>query len=148
MAEVKGVNKTKLDTPIGSNVIAEGYNKAGVGVIYDEYEAVALADGDVILVGDKLPKGAVVKNIHVACDDLSAAGATLDVGDGNDADRYMTALDVATAAGGTKNSLLANGNINGIGYKTGQADGDRQIQLTPGVAAITGTIKVWIEYAL
>lgn len=146
MATVKGVNKTKLDSPIGANVIAEGYNKAGLTVMYDEYEAVAVAVDDVIEMGDVIPKGAVVQNIQIAFDDLSGAGATLHVGDGADDDRFMTSVDVATAAG--KASLMNSGNIDGIGYKTGQTDGDRQIQLKPKVAAITGTIKCWITYAL
>jgi len=148
MATVKGVNRTKQDNPGGANVIAQGYNKAKLGVIYDEYEAAALAAASIIQLGDKLPAGAVIVDILIATDDLAGSTATLDIGDSHDADRYATALDVHTTAGGNRYSLMNDGNIDGIGYKIGTNTGDDQLQAVVNTNAITGTIKVFIVYAV
>lgn len=145
MATVKGVNRTKLDTPNSSNLIGAGENKAGVYMIKDTYEAAALAADDVIQVGDVLPNGAMVTRIDVIHDDLGT-GTTLDVGDSTDPDRYIDGADTATAAAVA--SFPNATCIGGVGYKVGTNDGDDQIQLTNLGAAATGTIEVFIYYAL
>lgn len=144
MATVYGVNKTKLNEAIGSNVIETGTNNAKVGYIYDEYEAAALAAADVIQVGDLLPNGARIVNINVAFDDLGT-GATIDVGDLADDDRYASAIDVATAAGEWQ--LAENFTAANLGYRVGTATNDNQIAITVNTSAATGTIKIAIVYA-
>ena len=145
MATKYGVNKTKLLTPIGANTIDQGENKAQLNVMYDSYEAAAVASGDVIQVGDKIPVGSLVVDVVVFYDDLGT-GVTLDIGDLADDDRYVAAAAVAAGAGSI--SLQQDGLIAGIGYKVGTATNDNQIALTIGGSAATGTLKVMIVYAI
>lgn len=144
MATVKGDNRTKHDDPTSTNIVDQGVSKADLQVIYDTYEASALPINDIIQVGDNLPTGARIYDIKVMFDDLGTS-VTMDVGDSADDDRYATAIDVATAAGGF--SLVEDGNIAGFGYEVGTASGDDQITLTIEGGAATGTISVAIQYA-
>lgn len=149
MGTVYGVNKTKLLSPIGSNILDGGLNKAKVVTMYDTYEASALAAGSVIKVCDKIPVGAIVTRIDVVFDDLGT-GNTIDVGDALDVDRYVDGADVATAA---SSASFPNATcIAGVGYQivdTGVAStSSNQIQITVLGAAATGTIKVLVQYAI
>ncbi len=145
MATVYGVNKTKLNDAIGSNVIGTGENNAGKNFILDSYEAAALPASDVIEVGGKLPQGAVISRIDLVFDDLGT-GTTASVGDGNTANRYVNAVDTASAAAVAAFPSAAA--IDAVGYRVGTNAGDDQLQITNLGGAATGTIKILIEYAL
>lgn len=145
MATVYGVNRTLLNTPIGSNVVGTGQQNAKSGIIYDEYEAVSLAANDVIQVGGKLPQGSMVTRISLVYDDLGTS-CTMDVGDSTDVDRYIDGADTGAAAA---TASFPNATcINGLNYKIGTNAGDDQIQLTNLGATVSGTIKIVIEYSL
>lgn len=149
MATVYGVYATKYNDPTPDNIVDGAYSKGSVCSFYDEYEASSLAANDVIKFGPKLPAGARVIDIIVNFDDLGT-GTTLDVGDGNDADRYLDGVDTATAAG--KSSMSGSsgtiGPINGVGYVVGTNSSDNQLQATNLGASATGTIKFEVLFAL
>jgi len=145
MATVYGVNRTKMLTPSGSNILDQGINKSKVCFMYDTYEAAALATGSVIEMCDKLPVGAVVTSVIVAFDDLGT-GNTLDIGDANATDRYGDGIDCATAAAVHTYPIIAE--IATIGDQVGEDTGDQQLQITVVGTAITGTIKMLVEYAI
>lgn len=145
MGIVYGVNKTKLLSPIGSNILNSGLNKAKKCFMYDTYEASGLVANEVIHVGDKLPVGSVVTRIDVVFDDLGS-GTSIDVGDADDIDRYIDGADTASAASSASFPNVTC--IAGVGYEITGEDGDDQIQIKNLGGTATGTIKVFIEYAI
>lgn len=145
MATVYGVNRTKLNTPIGSNVIGTAEVNAKEGIMYDTYEASSLSANDVIQLGGKLPDGAMVTSVQLITDDLGT-GVTADVGDGHTADRYIDGADVATAAAVAEFPAAAE--IDNVGYKVGTNTDDNQLQVTILGAAATGTIKLLVKFSL
>ena len=146
MATVYGVNKTKMNNPIGSNILDSGVNKGQVCAMYDSYEASGLALGSVIQMCDTLPKGALVMEIALITDNLGGS-ATLDIGDTEDDDRYASAIDISGQAT-TYNwpVTTAGANIANLGYVVGTATSDDQIALTINTSAVTGTIKLVVKY--
>ena len=71
-------------------------------------------------------------------DDLGSTGGTLEVGDGTDADEYMTATAVGVAAGSATFNVLDN-----LGEPL---DADEYMIVTTGTKAMTGTIKMFVWY--
>jgi len=152
MATVYGVNRTKANLPIGSDIIDQGVNKGNVCFMYDTYEASALALGSVIEMCDELPAGAVVTKIVVLSDNLGGS-ATIDLGDALDDDRYASAVDISgQAATYVYPELTAGGNIAAFGYQVVKgataALSSNQIQILVNTSAVTGTIKVGVEYSI
>ena len=139
MASVKGVNFTNItSTPVVNTASKEAYGK--LRVTFDEYEASSLASGSDISVA-RLPKGATVYEVIVHHDGLGAS-STIKVGDSADDDRYIAATSTASAG---KLVMSEDGAIDGFGFEqTAETD----IILTTGGAAISGTIKVAIMYAV
>lgn len=139
MASVKGVNFTNITaTPVVKTDSGEAYGK--LRVTFDSYEASSLASGSDISVA-RLPKGAKVYEVIVHHDALGAS-STIKVGDSSDDDRYIAAT--ATASAG-KLVMSEDGAIDGFGFEqTAETD----VILTTGGAAISGTIKVAIIYAV
>ena len=147
MATVYGVNKTKMNTPIGSNILDQGVNKGNVCYMYDTYEASALAAASVIELCDVLPDGAVITKITVLTDDLQGS-ATIDIGDQGDDDRYASAVDISgQATTYVWPETAAAANIANYGYQIVGGTSD-QLQLTVNTSAVTGTIKVGVEYSI
>lgn len=110
----------------------------------------------------RLPSHARVLRVELAADDLSASGATLDVGLWDvaagaleDADFFASAVDVATAAVARTDVTYESGVIDianagkmiweqlGLSADPGT---DFDVYLTSGTAATTGTVSVWVEY--
>jgi len=152
MAAVKGVNRTKADLPIGSSILGQSTSDAKICAIYDEYEAAALATASTIAMGTPLPVGARVLNVILYSDDMGST-VTCDVGDADDADRYLDGIDVTNA--NDVHSLLGAGTrlgeIDGFGYVvlgTGAngADDTQVIITTAGIW--TGTLKLVVIYAI
>lgn len=77
------------------------------------------ADGDVIQMGRKLPKGSYVIEQILSCDASVAATVTADVGDAEDADRYMEGVDLSAAA-----INRIDEPDSGAGYKVDETDED------------------------
>jgi len=139
MADVYGVNTTKVNAGTkDGNWVDQGLIKSSVKVMSDVYEASALADGSTIGMAN-LPAGAVVQAVVVSFDALGA-GVTVEVGDANTSDLYLSAT-VATNAG----SALGD-KVDGVSYVIGTNDGDDEILITTGVGASTGTIKLLVLY--
>jgi len=146
MATVKGVNRTLADTPEGSNIMDPGVQKGKLRVIMDTYEAVAIASGTIIEVGEYLPKGARVVEVALMADALGS-GVTLIVGDYEDDNRYIEASSTWNSA----NQIQRLNAIAGRQYEMdettpGATSTDRQIIITTGGAAATGTIKLEVTY--
>lgn len=138
MAAVKADNVTKYDAGAqGDNAVDQGYVNSEVEVWADEYEASSLAASSTIDIAE-LPAGAKVQKVEVYHDDLGT-GLTIDVGDSDDADRYIDGADVSSA--GKAESNL----VNGAQYVIGTASGDSRVQITTLGSTATGTIKtlVW-----
>lgn len=153
MGEVLGVNAAKYATPTGSNILDQATSRAGVYAIYDEYEAKALADASTIKVGTPLPIGARVINVIVFSDDMGST-VTCDVGDADDADRYLDGIDM-TNTNDCVSMLYAPtrlSEIDGFGYRvlgTGKVSGGDDTQVIITTAGIwTGTVKVVIVYMI
>ena len=152
MATVYGVNSTKVTAGGIENRLEKGCQDGRIKVMFDTYEASALADGSLIEMGGKLPVGAVILEVILHTDNLQN-NTTIAVGDYEDADRYIDAVDCG-AAEVTKKIGTTTGNIDGRLYRidetyTGTTVGsgtDRQIVLTTGAGAATGTIKLAVIY--
>jgi hypothetical protein len=147
MATVFGVNKTLIDLHTGSNLLDQGINKSKICYMQDEYEAAALPNLDVIEVCDKLPDGAVITKLTVLTDDLTGT-ATIDIGDQDDPARYGNDIDCSGQALThvfPQQALAAD--IANQGYQVIEDVSD-QIQILVNTAAITGTIKIAVEFAI
>ena len=136
---VKGVNYTKYDAEQG-NWVEQGKIFSDLKVCSDTYEASAVDANSTIKMAN-LPNGAVIHGMTLAFDDLGT-GCTLSVGDSTTANRYFSAVDVASAAGATSAIL-----VDGLGYVIGTNAGDNDIIITTAGAAITGTVKLTVFYA-
>lgn len=146
MATVKGVNRTLADTPEGSNITKPGLLEGKLRVMVDSYEAAAIASGTIIEVGKYLPKGAVIVEVCLMADALGS-GVTLIVGDYEDTNRYIE----ASSTWNTANQIQRLNAIDGRQYEVdetteGATSTDRQVIITTGGAAATGTIKIEITY--
>lgn len=148
MATVKGVNRTKADTPTtaGSNILGGGILGGKLRTMIDTYEASSLASGSIIEMGEYLPKGAKMVEVALMADALGS-GVTLIVGDYEDDNRYIE----VSSTWNTANQVQRINAIDGRGYEVdettpGDTTTDRQIIITTGGAAATGTIKLAITY--
>lgn len=139
MAEV---NSNVYEAQLSGKVeIAPGVAYSTMHVTSASYSAENLAANDVINLF-KLPVGAVVYGMTVTYDDLGT-GTTLNIGDDNDDDRYLAAVDTATAAG-----ISSELEATGFGYVIGTNEGDDIIKAKNLGAAVTGTIKVACFYSM
>lgn len=102
------------------------------------YECDSTASGVVIQMC-KVAAGATLLDLHVVFDDLGTS-VTIDVGDGDDPNRYISALDVATAAGVGRLSA-------GTAFPHTYAAEDT-IDITIGGAAATGTITLVARFTM
>ncbi len=93
--------------------------------------------------GVELPIGARIYGWEIHHDALGAS-VTLALGDVADVDRYLVAA-AANAAGQLTQG--ADGAIGGVGYKL-TGTNDRDITITTGGAAATGSIILIVLYAI
>ena len=146
MPTFKGVNRTLQDTPNISNRMEPGLFDGRVKIMYDSYEA----DGgettpDIIEMGPKLPIGAKIIDVILDTDALGG-NATLEVGDYEVPGRFIAAVDHGAAALVSRMDNIA-GRMYEIDETTpGATSTDRQIIITVGVSAITGSIKLVTLY--
>ena len=146
MATVKGVNRTLADTPTGSNIMDSGVQKGKNRTIMDTYEAVAVASGDIIEMGEYLPKGARVIEVCLMADALGS-GVTLTVGDYESAARYIAVSSTWNTANQVQRLNAIGGRQYEVDETTATATGtDRQVIITVGGAAATGTITLEVTY--
>ncbi|MFA5499486.1 MAG: hypothetical protein WC404_00225 [Candidatus Omnitrophota bacterium] len=138
--DVVGVNRT-LFAAGGLSVLGHGLTDARVKCMVDTYVADATEDaGSTIKLFPDLPKGARVLLIVLAAS-VAQAALTFALGDGDSADRYVTAG--ATGLQTALTPVVAGG----AGYVIGTADNDEYILLTTAVATMTaGTITAYCFY--
>lgn len=141
MSAVLGVNATKAAAGfIGSNILDQGQN-SGINVIFDTYEASALANASTIKMGQKIPVGATIVDVIFQWDDMGST-VTFKAGDAADDDRYVVAsTDVTTA-----NGKASISNIAGRGYKVTGTNDDQIIVTTAGIWG--GTFTMTLMYAM
>ncbi len=137
MGAVSGANRTIIDTEPRVK-LDPGLDRGLVKAIHDTYEASSLASGSTIKMGGKIPKGAYVVGMLLTHDALGS-GVTLDVGDSEEAARYIDG-QTATDAGGTSVPL-----VDGHGYKVDLSESDSpddQVIITTGGNTANGDIKL------
>jgi hypothetical protein len=140
MASVNGVNKTSIGSGLAGQ-LPQGTCDARVKCMPDTYEASALATDSNISMGGTLPTNARIVDVILAYDALSTV--TLNVGDSNDADRYLSAINASSAG------ISRADEVDGIDYVIGTNSGDNQIIIkTTGASSATGTIRVKVLYTL
>ena len=143
MATVKGVNRTLADVTGVDHTLDPGLFTGAVKQMVDTYEASSLAQASIIEMGGEIPTGARVLSGTLFFDALGGS-VTLDVGDLEDVNRYIAAVDVSSA--GSKFPALADG----VEYKvdvTTASTPDNQIVITVGGSGTaTGTIKLVVLY--
>jgi len=139
MATIYGDNRTKILNPSSDNVLSPGTCGGRVRVQTDTITLAAAAAGTVVEVGQDLKAGAIILGIEINNAALGA-GVTLDVGDGDDDNRYIDGYD---ANGNTKTNTLL---IGGVFYKIGTNSGDDTLTVTVQDAAATGELNIAIYY--
>jgi hypothetical protein len=140
MATQNGTNYAKSANPSQSNRNDPGTVGGRLRSLTDNFTFAGEAAGEVINIGKDLVAGAVVHKIII---DNAALGAsvTLDVGDSDDPNRYVSAYD---ANGNTHSEVTL---IAGVHYVIGTNSGDETIIVTTAGAAATGLLKVTIVYS-
>jgi len=97
MAYGQGVNKAIIDGITPATILDPGQMGGVVRVMTDEYTGTAAEAGDTLTVEmcDELPLGARVVGVTINC---PATGITIDVGDAEDTDRYISAAAASTVS--------------------------------------------------
>lgn len=139
MATVSGVNYTKqTNTPADMVLPRDSHGR--VRVMYDTYEASAVASGSTIQLF-KIPVDARVLDFKIWHDALGSS-STLAFGDSGDVDR----LHAATASSSASIMVPLIAAINTMAGYTYTAE--TVLSLTTGGASITGTIHVQLTYVV
>jgi hypothetical protein len=149
MAQVKGVNRTKADTPSSDNILAPGTLGGRVRVMQDSYTFASEAVNDTILLFQDLKAGATILDI-VIDSVVTTAATTIDIGDSDTADRYINGYNIQANTTSRGAELAANGQFQGATgsqYVIGTNSGDNQIIATV-LSAIPadGSITVTLYY--
>lgn len=140
---VKGANRTILDSATDVHTLAPGKQGGKVRVMTDSYECVNTAANTVILMGSKIPVGAIITGVTLATDNLGV-GVTCDVGDLESSARFIN-----DAACNAANSVARLGLTDGLNYvvdETDETNTDRQITVIPTGNTCNGTIQIVVEY--
>ena len=139
MATVSGVNYTKqTNTPADMVLPRDSHGR--VRVMYDTYEASAVASGSTIQLF-KIPVDARVLDFKIWHDALGSS-STLAFGDSGDVDR----LHAATASSSASIMVPLIAAINTMAGYTYTAE--TVLSLTTAGASITGTIHVQLSYVV
>jgi len=134
MTTLNADNYTKVASPDPINYLGCEW-EGKVRAMYDTITLASAVTGTLIACGT-LRKG----EVFIGCDLYCAAfgsGATLQLGDDTDDDRYMAAQEVATAGRVTGKEATA-----GFGYK---ATADTVLYLKTGGIEMTGKIQIIIK---
>lgn len=115
--------------------------------VYETYTlTTAVSAGDVIQMV-KIPSGATILDVMIACDDLDTHGTpTLEitVGDGGDVDRFITQSNIPET--GKHEQLNA---VDGLGYTYTSDDTiDVRVAVSPSTQAASGDIKLAVLYTI
>jgi len=148
MANNDAVNFAKSANPSLSNRNDPGAVGGRVRSLTDQIELSALPANDTINLGKILNDGAIVHEIIIHNDTLGA-GVLIDVGDSDQADRYINGYDAEANESnqGAVSPVTGEMAVDGVHYKIGTNDGDSTIIATILIAAATGTLKFTILYS-
>jgi len=142
MATVKGINRTVADAATRDHTLAPGLFGGNVKCMVDTYELSSTAANTLIEMGGELPTGARVLAVLLVHDALGAS-TTIDVGDLEDEDRYLAAVDTSSA--GSSWSNLADGVEYEVDMTTASTP-DNQIIVKLEAATGSGTVKLLVLY--
>lgn len=139
MAYNQGVNKTIIDAITPSTVLAPGLAGGNVRCMVDTYTGTTAEAGDELTVemGGELPVGAVVLGVTIQC---PATGITIDVGDADDTDRYISSAAASQA------SYIDNVTA-GAGY-TIDGDDDQQVLMTMSGSCAAVEVRLIVFYTV
>lgn len=128
---------------------------AGVTSVVSSWTVPATGDGtaagDVIQMV-KVPKGAVILTVDLACTDLDTGGPTgsMDVGDGGDVDRFIDGTTIMQAGGIARlGSGVAAADIDGaLGYTYTADDTIDVLVVAAATTKAAGVLVLAVTYAL
>jgi hypothetical protein len=143
MAYGKGVNKTIIDSITPSTVLDPGLAGGQVKCFVDYYTGTGAEAGDTLTVemGPELPVGAKILSVGIDC---PATGITIDVGDAEDTDRYISAA-AASQCSYCDNVTAA------LGYEidmTTATTPDNQILMTLSGACNAVVVRLVVMYTV
>jgi len=139
MATIYADNKTKTLTPSSDNILSPGTLGGRVRVLTDTITLAGAAIDTIVQIGQDLKAGAIILGIDLQWAALGAA-TTLDVGDGDDDNRFISAE--ATNAAGRQNQIL----LAGLHYKIGTNDDDETLIVTLEGGVGTGQLNITVYY--
>ncbi len=142
MAYSYGTNATKFLTPSAANITDGGTARGNVHCFVDYYTGTAAEAGDelTVLMGPELPTGARILSVGICC---PATGITIDVGDLEDTDRYISAAAASTCS-------YCDNVTAALGYEvdmTTAATPDNQIVMTLSASCNAVQVKLVVMYA-
>jgi len=142
--QVKGVNFTKQDNPVSTNIIAMGIWGGKLRVQIDTYVTDTTETvGSTIKMG-KLPVGATFIEAILFHGALGAT-VTFDLGDTNDPDRYAATLDVAAAGIKETRAVDLNQGYKVLGAaKTTLGTDDQDLMITTAGATLADEIDLML----
>lgn len=137
---------TLKSNKITANAPARDLPSGVLAVVGTYVLSAALALNDVIQMV-KVPQGATILNVILAATDLDTGGSpaiALTVGDGSDADRFITSSTVGQAGGIASLNAAA-----GAGYKYTATDTiDVTVATGPATGATSGTVTLTVLYTM
>jgi len=140
-------NYEKTLDPSSANIIDPGLVGGKVRVLTDTITipgTATLGSTDYVIVGTKLPTGAVVTNIKLLGPTVLSSISSINIGDEGDLDRYI-ALGSAVSTYVQEGPTVAGG----FGYQvTGTTDNYVRVQVPNGREVSSGTIKITVEYVV
>ena len=140
MATQNGTNYAKSINPSLSNRNAPGSIGGRIRSLTDDFTFAGESAGEIINIGKDLQAGAIIHAVRIV--NVALGGSvTLDVGDSDDPNRYVSAYD---ANGSVFSDTIL---IGGFLYVIGTNSGDDTIIVTTAGGASTGQIKVYILYS-
>lgn len=140
MANLSGVNQTKIDAMSPSNILDSGSVNASKKVRIDTYAMASMTGtGNVLKLFGALPKGAKILGIRLSVG-TAQTSLTFKLGTSYNDDEFV-------AAGNTNLQTAGSYYYSGKHYEVGQEDGDDQIILTnAGAGGTSATLYAEVEY--
>lgn len=156
MATRYGTNATYRDVNVPAVKIPPGEVAGRMRIAYDEYNlatlGVVLGATDTILM-QKIPAGARVLDVVLACDDLGTTGtcnvgwaASSDAVEAASTNGFLTSVDLNTAAD-VFTMQTKEANVSGQ-FKKFSSEVQLQVNMATATTATTGKIKIAVYYVL
>ena len=147
MAQIDADNRTNAENPTSDNVASPGTLGGRVRVHTEVVTLAAQPANDTIRLARVIQAGAIILDVIIDNAALGA-GVILDIGDSQDADRYVNGYDANanTTSRGAITAVTGQFQSTGVHYKIGTNTGDADIIATILIAAATGQLNVTILY--